>query len=58
MPTEWKDVFALAVKVAKEIREKNPKIGVADSTKKAYLDPRVKALRKKFDEDKKKKEKK
>lgn len=40
---EWKDVFKLALKVAKELREKNPKLTFPESTKAAWKDPRVKA---------------
>jgi len=44
--TSHREVFTLAAKVAKELREKNPKLGVPESTKLAWQDPRVLAAKK------------
>ena len=54
MPTQWKDVFSVAVKVAAELRKNHKNMTVPQSTKKAFQDPRVKEMRKKFEADKKK----
>jgi hypothetical protein len=46
MYTDHKQVFALAAKIAKELRTKNPKLTVPESTKLAWKDPRIEAARK------------
>ena len=51
----WPKVFKLAVKVAKEIRAKNAKLTVAQSTKMAYKTPEVMKAKKEYGEYKKKK---
>lgn len=38
---EWKDVFALAGKVKKEILAKKPSLSQTEATKAAWKDPRV-----------------
>jgi hypothetical protein len=48
--TSWPQVFALATQKAKKLREANPNLGVADSTKQAWKDPEV--IKAKADYDK------
>jgi hypothetical protein len=43
--TSHKEVFALAAKIAKELRTKNPKLTVPESTKLAWKDSRIVAAR-------------
>lgn len=52
---EWKKVFSLATGIAKELRAKNPKLTVAQSTKEAFKDPRVAKARAEYDTYKQKK---
>jgi len=53
--TKWPQVFQLAVKMAKGIRAKNPKITVAQSTKMAFKTPEVMKARKEYEAHKAKK---
>jgi hypothetical protein len=50
----WKKVFKLATTVAAEMRKKDPKLKVAQSTKKAFKDPRVLKAREEYAAHKKK----
>jgi len=53
--TSWPQVFKLAVKVAKELRKKNPKLTQAQATKQAFKSPEYLKAKKEYDEHKKKK---
>jgi hypothetical protein len=41
---EMKKIFIRAVAIAKELREKNPKLSAAESTKKAWATPEIKKM--------------
>lgn len=51
----WPKVFKLAVKVAKDLRAKNAKLTVAQSTKMAFKSQEVVKAKKEYDAHKKKK---